>query len=66
MSAPEWAAGMQKIGPGLYVDARQALHIDPARFLAQEGWPPTEANIQKLMEALANAGTFTVTEVPEP
>lgn len=49
--APRWAASMRKIGPGLYVDAGAALHIDANELLRAQGIPPTPRNLQKLMEA---------------
>jgi hypothetical protein len=68
MSAPRWAAGMQKIGPGLYVDAREALHVDAAEICEAHGIPPTPANIWAVLGAFAEtgAGTLTVTLAEDP
>ena len=42
---PEWAVGMQKIGPGFYVDGLK-LHVDEAEVCESLGVPFTEANDQ--------------------
>ena len=51
MSTPSWAIGMRRIAPGLYVDNREALHIDTPTFCAANGYPPTQHNIEMLERA---------------
>lgn len=47
-STPAWAAGMEKIGPGTYVDAEKAMHIDELELCAEVGVPYTEGNAKIL------------------
>jgi hypothetical protein len=60
---------MQKIGPGLYVDAEAALHIDARELCAAQGIPPTPHNLTQIYIAAAEAadgGLFTLAEINEP
>lgn len=36
---------MEKIGPGVYVDAGGAMQVDPAEICTALGFPPTPANM---------------------
>ena len=53
MSAPAWAVGMQKIGPGMYCKGAE-WHIDPVEICRHLGACPTEANL-KIVEQEARA-----------
>jgi hypothetical protein len=55
MSAPKWAVGMRKIGPGLYVTKEGALHVDGAEICASLGCPPTAENLKIAEDAAVQA-----------
>lgn len=51
-----WKVGLERIGPGVYVDNRtHALHIDEQEMCAAQGKPYTEANALILREAIDEA-----------
>ena len=51
MSAPRWAVGMRMIGPGVYLDAGNNLHLCLAEICENAGVPPTPGNLRTLAEA---------------
>ena len=48
---PQWAKGMQKIGPGIYVDSDGALHLDNVALCIAHGFPPTQENQAQIQKA---------------
>ena len=46
-----WKRGMERIGPGIYVDAKNTMHIDSRELLAHNGCALTLENEAKLCEA---------------
>jgi hypothetical protein len=50
MRTPKWAVGMQKIGPGVYVDKDRALHLDEAGFAEHLGVPYTRETQRVIQE----------------
>lgn len=46
MPAPQWAAGMQRIGPGLYVDGQNDMHVVPEEICRALGIPATPENLE--------------------
>jgi hypothetical protein len=42
---------VRRLGPGVYVDANGALHVDAAELCAAHGYAPTEENQDMLIRA---------------
>jgi hypothetical protein len=55
MSAPKWAVGMRRIAPGVYVDSRNALHVDAFAICESLGCPPTPQNLETAAQAALDA-----------
>ena len=55
MSAPKWAVGMQKIGPGIYADKTAAIHLDEAELCEHMRVPCTPENAEVLRRAAIEA-----------
>ena len=51
MRAPKWSVGMERVAPGVYVDAAKALHIDGDELCLVAGFQPTLENVERLAEA---------------
>jgi hypothetical protein len=49
---PECAVGMERIGRGLYVDAGEALHVDPEEVCRAHGYAPSAENCEMLERVL--------------
>jgi hypothetical protein len=47
-----WKRGLRRLSPGLYVDAKEALHIDAAEFLEANGYANTPENEDMLRKTL--------------
>jgi hypothetical protein len=45
-----WKSTMQKLGPGVYVDDRGALHLDAGELLAVNGYHATAENSAMLLK----------------
>jgi hypothetical protein len=64
MAAPQWAVGMELLGPGIFVDAAGNFHFDPASFCEHMGVPYTRANHEIAIIAMREAVTITYGDVP--
>jgi len=42
--------GWQLLGPGMYLDQENNMHMFPPEFLASLGWPDTKENREMLYE----------------
>jgi hypothetical protein len=51
MSTPRWAVGMQRLGPGVYVDTNNNLHLYLPEILENAGKPATPENLRTLARA---------------
>ncbi len=51
---PKWATGMQKLGPGIYVDEKRTMHLSESEICEHFGVPYTQENIE-VIEAAATA-----------
>ena len=49
-----WKRGMERIGPGIYVDAKNTMHIDSAELLKHNGVALTLRN-EAILAAAARA-----------
>jgi len=54
LSAPSWAVGMERIGPGVYLDKENSLHVYVPELCEALGVPYTRDNAER-MEAIARA-----------
>jgi hypothetical protein len=72
MSAPKWAKGMQKVGPGIYVRGRE-LHVSHEEIAAHLGMPLTadtralieRCAIDAVREAFPDSPPIEITEVED-
>jgi hypothetical protein len=71
---PPWAKGMQKIGPGCYVDANNSLHVSEREICDSMGVLYTEQNsrvieetVQEVLrEVFGKVPPATIIETKEP
>jgi hypothetical protein len=64
MSAPRWAVGMQKLGPGVYADGRGALHVKLSEICHHLGVPCTPRNQEIAQRAAEEAIRKTFGAMP--
>jgi hypothetical protein len=57
-----WKRGMERLGPGIYVDARGTMHIDSRELLEHHGCAPTLENEAILCAAAEAAFAATPKE----
>ena len=70
---PPWAKGMQKIGPGCYVDSRNALHVSEreicehmnVRYTAENSRIIEETVQQAIREVFGKVPPTTIIETKE-
>ncbi len=55
MSAPKWAVSMRKLGPGLYIDREQRLHVNAVEIVEELGAVVNEENLRVAEEAARDA-----------
>jgi hypothetical protein len=69
MKAPNWAVGMKKIGPGMYVQG-DSMHFYAPELCEELGVPPTPENQRIAQEAARQViqrslGNVPITEVDD-
>lgn len=55
MNGPQWAAGMRKLGPGIYHNDRGEIHVSEQEFCAHFGKPVTPENERIIIETMREA-----------
>ena len=68
---PGWAKGMRKLGPGVYVDDKNAVHVSEGEICEYYGVPFTKENSAVIEETVRAAlrqiyGKDLPTKIVEP
>lgn len=51
-TTPPWAVGMRKLGPGVYIDAENVMHVSEGEICQALGISYTDRNSQLVEEAV--------------
>lgn len=49
---PDWARGMRKLGPGIYLDSKAVMHVSERELCEHFNVPYTAANVRIIEETL--------------
>lgn len=53
MSAPKWATGMRRFGPGMYIDDEtRAIHLSESEMCEHLGVEANEENVQTILNVM--------------